>query len=250
MNRIWMVVSTVALANILAIAGLVGWLKMTDRLDTERLGKIRSMLSVTISAEKARLVAEEAAATEDAKQKAEAEKMAKPPQNAGQQITAQTQQRDIQQQDLLRLQQELRLLRDELANRERTLATQRTEVEEGFKRLEAAKTEWERTLADKQFRTALETLEAQKPKDTKATLQAMIDADGGGAATGGTAAAAKGSTPLGGRKQVVTYLTAMDEEMRSKVMAEFIKTDPRLAAELLEQLRTRGIDASAQSAQK
>ena len=123
-------------------------------------------------------------------------------------------------------------------------------MEDGFKRLDAAKTEWERTLADKQFRTALETLEAQKPKDAKATLQAMIDADGGNATTGGTGAAAKASPTAGGRKQVVTYLTAMDEEMRSKVMAEFIKTDPRLAAELLEQLRTRGIDASAQSALK
>lgn len=237
MKRIWMVISTIALANMLAVAGFIVWLKTSDRLDGERLTKIRALLGTTITVEKAKLMAEETVAADEAKQKAEADKLAKPPQNSAQQIAEQARIRDIQQQDLLRLQQELRLLKDELATRERALAAQRAELDAGFKKLAEAKTEWERTLADTQFKAALGTLEAQKAKDTKATLQALMDRDGTNAAGPN-------------RKQVITYLAAMDEEVRAKVMGEFIKTDAKLAAELLEQLRTRGIDAPAQAAAK
>ena len=56
----------------------------------------------------------------------------------------------------------------------------------------------------------------------KASLQALLD--------------------LGDRDQVVTYLSAMDERRRTKIMTEFNKDDPTVAAGLLEALRMRGTE--------
>ena len=66
-------------------------------------------------------------------------------------------------------------------------------------------------------------LEAQQPADGRKVLQALID--------------------TGQLDQVITYLAAMAEKSRSRILGEFIKTDDRLAAQLLEQLRTRGVEA-------
>jgi hypothetical protein len=42
------------------------------------------------------------------------------------------------------------------------------------------------------------------------------------------------------RSLVVKYLSAMEERARNRVLAEFVKADPKLAAELLEVIRQRG----------
>jgi hypothetical protein len=42
-----------------------------------------------------------------------------------------------------------------------------------------------------------------------------------------------------GTDQVVAYLNAMEDRTRTKIITEFQKQDPALAAELLERLRTR-----------
>ena len=41
-------------------------------------------------------------------------------------------------------------------------------------------------------------------------------------------------------EQVIAYLTKMDETKRSKIIAEFVKDEPAVAADLLERMRTRG----------
>jgi hypothetical protein len=42
----------------------------------------------------------------------------------------------------------------------------------------------------------------------------------------------------------------MDDRARSRIMGQFVQTDPALAGQLLERLRTRGIEtASSQAAQ-
>jgi hypothetical protein len=73
-----------------------------------------------------------------------------------------------------------------------------------------------------QQRKVLSTLEALKPAQAKQTLQQLIDAGDSG------------------RFQALGYLDQMDEGVRAKIMGEFVKEDPKLAAELLEELRTRG----------
>ena len=73
-----------------------------------------------------------------------------------------------------------------------------------------------------QFKKTLTTYEGMKAKDAKASLQALLD--------------------LGDRDQVVTYLSSMDERKRTKIMTEFNKDDPGVAAGLLEALRMRGTE--------
>ena len=41
--------------------------------------------------------------------------------------------------------------------------------------------------------------------------------------------------------QVVSYLNAMQERTRTKIIDEFIKSDPKMATDLLERIRTRGM---------
>ncbi len=81
----------------------------------------------------------------------------------------------------------------------------------------------EKQTSDEQFKLALGTLESQKPKDAYNVLKALID----------------NQKP----DDAVGYLAAMSDRARSKIVAEFIKVDDKLAAGLLEQLRHRGVTA-------
>ena len=102
---------------------------------------------------------------------------------------------------------------------------------------------------DAQFQKTLAVLQSQKPSATVTLLkQMLIDAapapetGGGLIANGETPPPAPGATPVVSPNMgmVVTYLDAMDEKKRSKVIAELTKTDPKLAADLLERLRKQG----------
>ena len=53
MKSVWNAISIVAVANVLALLGLVGWLYSGDRLSVERAREIRAKLSTTLTVEKA-----------------------------------------------------------------------------------------------------------------------------------------------------------------------------------------------------
>ena len=76
-----------------------------------------------------------------------------------------------------------------------------------------------------QFKKALSTLEGLKPDKAKLALQQLLD---------------KKEVD-----QVVSYLNAMQERNRTRIIDEFIKSDPGTATDLLERLRTRGLIARA-----
>lgn len=220
MKRIWMILSTIAVANILAMGGLVGWLKMTDRLNRDRFEAVKAIFKTTLAQDVQGLAAEKAA-METAKQAAAADaKAAIPPSTASDIIAEKQLTEEHGLHVLLRQQQELTNLRNALMNqladlerREQELATAKAAFELERKRI--ADTE-----GTAQFKAALATIESQKPKDAKSMLRALMDS--------------------GQAEQAVAYLARMDESKRSKVVAEFVKDDPQLAASLLEKLRTRG----------
>lgn len=221
MKRIWMIVSTLAIANVIAIGGLLAWLQTTDRLSKDRIQTIRAMLSVTqAQEEQARISAETEVA--EAKKKAQAEaRQAVPPVTAAERISEKQLEAEKQLQSVLRQRQELENLRQglfrqlgDLERREKALADARSAYESERKRI----AEMEGT---QQFKIALSALENQRPKDAKAVLQALLESRN--------------------VDQVVGYLAKMDESKRSKVLAEFVKDEPAVAADLLERLRTRGL---------
>lgn len=221
MKTIWNIVAAMAIVNVLALAGALAWLKSTDRLSRDRIVAVRERFIKTVSQEDA----EKAAAQVEAKMKdadaAQAMKMAEPPTTAAEKIADQQFKDDQRLQVLLRQQQELDNLRTGLMSQIAKLEEREKRLEADRKAFAAERKKIAETDGDKQFLLALATLEGQKPKDAKQVLRAMLDQ--------------KQSD------QVVAYLAKMEEGKRSKVMAEFVKDDAALAAELLERLRTRGI---------
>jgi hypothetical protein len=221
MKTIWTIIAVVAVLNLLAIGGLVGWLQSSGRLSRERVTALRSAFAQPVAME---VAAKEQAAAEAKKaedDKAAAEKAAIPPKPASDVIAEQRFRDEQQAQVLLRQQQDLENLRA-------SLMTKLSELESREKKLEAEKKAFAADRAriaeiegTKQFRDALTTLESQKAKDAKAVLNALLEGKQ--------------------EDQAVAYLAKMDEGKRAKVIAEFVKDNPPLAAELLERLRTRGV---------
>lgn len=225
MKRMWMILSTLAIANILAIGALVGWLHSSGRLNKERVLAVRTMLSTTWEQEQQQKAEAAAHAQMELKQAEDAARQAIPPETAAERIGQMQLDAEKQLQNVLRQKQELASLRaglmkqlEDLEQREKQLASQRAAFDAERKRI--AETE-----GTQQFKVALTTLENQKAKDAKAVLKAL----------------------LGAREvdQVVAYLSKMDESKRSKIIAEFVKDEPAVAADLLERLRTYGLTPRA-----
>jgi hypothetical protein len=255
MKTLWQIIAAVAVLNILAVGGLVGWLKATDRLSPDRVRAVKAMFTPTVGEESAAKAEAEAAEKKKVEEKARSDKMAEPPATAAERI-AEGQFRDEQKtQTILRLQQDLETIRGNVAR-------QMADLEAREKRLVAERTAFEaerRAIVERetgeQFKAALATLEGQKPKDAKAMLRAIIEGAGGAAGSAGATTAVgmgamavevgtAGGAPGKGMEQAVAYLAKMDEGKRAKVVAEFVKDDPAMAAVLLERLRTRGVAAA------
>lgn len=221
MKSLWTIIAVVALLNVLAIGALLGWLQSSGRLSRERALAVKQVFTTTVEQEKAQKAALEAEAKLKEAERLAAEKAGMPPKPAGEVIAEQQFREEQKAQMLHRQQQDLENLRAslmsklaDLETREKRLAADRAAFAEERRRI--AETE-----GQAQFKAALATLEGQKPKDAKLVLQSLITAR---------------QMP-----QVVSYLAKMDEGKRSKVLAEFVKDDPAVAADLLERLRTRGM---------
>jgi len=224
MKTLWNVLAILAVFNILAFAGLLGWLKATDRLSRDRILAAKQVFTKTITQEAADRAAADAETQRKATETAQAKKDAEPPVSAAEKIADQELRDEQHLHTALRQQQE----RDSLS-----LMAQIAKLEDLRRKLDAERKAFaaERKKsgegdADKQFQLALATLEDQKPKDAKNVLRALW----GGEKTR--------------QEQVVAYLAKMDESKRSKIIAEFVKDPadgPALAADLLERLRLRGI---------
>lgn len=228
MKTIWTILGVVAVANLVALGLLVAWLVTGDRLDKERVERIRQMLSMTIAQEK-QLAEAEAVESERARAEAEqAERMAKPPIPAAHVIEVARTNRDAELQIDLRRQRELEDLRSSLLRLQAGLEAREAALAERVEAFEESKRLYASIEGAEQFRAALATLEGQRPRDAKAVLQALLS--------------------IGQDEQVTAYLANMDEGRRAKVLAEFVKDSPQVAAELLERLRTRGVGTGRDAA--
>lgn len=230
MKSVWMMLSTLAVANLLALLGFVGFLQATDRLDPARVERVRRILTETRSEEAARLATEQADAEAERLAGEEAAKAAIPPRTAAQKLDERSQAEEADRQRHERVRREVDDLR-------RSLQRERAAVDEARARLSADQAEFDamRTKiaaveGDAQFRKALGVYEAIKPAEAKAALQEVLMPGGGVVSPDGL-------------DQVIAYLNAMQERVRTKIVQEFVKDDPKVAADLLEHLRTRGLEA-------
>jgi Skp family chaperone for outer membrane proteins len=221
LKSIWLALSLLAILNLLALAGFVAWLHSSGRLNAERIEQTRALFTPTLAESTIRRAAEEAALAAATAAQAQTERQNAPPVSAAARLEHARTDADVRLQQALRREKELESLRASLHAEQDRLQRWQDDLTTRERAFDDAR----RRIADiegsEQFRTALATLEGQKPKDAKAMLMALLD--------------------LGQRDQVVAYLANLEEGKRSKVLAEFIKTEPPVAAELLERLRTRGL---------
>ncbi|MFG0259849.1 MAG: hypothetical protein ACF8LK_05795 [Phycisphaerales bacterium JB041] len=248
MKRILTALSVLAIINLLGIAGAVGWLLATQRLSKERLDAVREILHQTIPQEQAAKDAAAAAAEAEAEAAGEgtdpvgidrSEPLPPNPPVPAERLVAI--QRDGAQADEFRAQR---------AEREGSVLSQTTtqvfrQLDRERKEFEAERDRFERRKAgiaamqgDEQFQAALSVLTSVKPADAQAMLQEIIEGRAGSLSVDDPA-------DLTGMDRAVAYLDEIEEMVRGKIMAEFVKESPTVAAELLERLRTFGLMAEA-----
>lgn len=245
MRTIWTVVSVLAIANLLALGGVAAWLLGSDRLDRERLGRLREMVAEPVREERTRLERVAADAQAAARQAEIARREAEAPLSAAEQLHVRLDLSEVDHQRLERLRRETRDLTVAVERDQQRLAAERRTFEaerEAFEQMRSRLAEMEGSA---QFRKAVGTLQGLRPADAVAILIEILGRSGGGVVRSG-ADGGEGIPVLhGGPDQVVAYLNAMQERTRNRIMGEIASADPALAADLLERLRTRGLIARA-----
>jgi hypothetical protein len=221
MKSLWKLVSIIAFLNLLAILGFAGWVYSSGRIDKGRVMEVQSLFGETIAQRDSRIADEE---------KAEAEALAnveKPLPS----VALTTDERNhlrmemtqVDRQRLARTERDIRDLKNSLIQQQRIIDDDREALDTERQEFQDMRARLEVIEGADQFAKSLSVLQGLKPKDSMKALQALLD--------------------KGMQEQVVSYLSNMDERIRTKVFAEFVKVDEQLAANLLESLRQRGLAA-------
>lgn len=219
MNKLLKLIGFFAVMNIAGILGLVGWLVVSGRLDKNRATEIRTMLSETIEAQTAR-EAEEAAQPEGE------EEQLPDPLSIEQHLEAAQEAGDVELQRRLRDQQNNLRMMESLRREQRELDEARDQFQAERDAFNAMRERLAQIEGDEQFRKSLGVYEGMKAPDAATNLLSLLGE--------------------GKRDEVVSYLDAMDERKRIKIFTELTKNAQNgLAAQLLEDLRTRGLVARA-----
>lgn len=205
-------VAVISVLNLLALLGGVAWLAAEGRLDRARVLEVASVLG---RFEAERLEAEAAAAP--------------PPladgdtRSADQRNQARVEMTLIDRERLERLQREVSDLQTLLRQQRQLLERDREAFERDKAAFQAMRDRLYAIDGAEYFRKSLGVLNGMKPADIRPVFNALI-ADGKS-------------------EEVISYLAAFEERHRAKVVSEFVKNgEVDLAANLLESLRTRGLE--------
>jgi len=220
-RTLWTVLATIALANLFAIGGFVGWLVTTDRLDGDRFEQIRTLFSETITEVTAREEAEQVEADAIALAAQEEEDSKLPPLSAEDRLLRQTEFDTILQQQVERTRRTIADMRRALDEEQTSFKNERDEFETERAVYEKMRAKIAAVEGDVQFKKALKLYESLRPNNAAQTLTQIYQ--------------------QGERDQVVSYLNEMESRKASKILAQF---EPAMAADLLERLRTRGLVAA------
>lgn len=229
MRTIWNVVSVMAVANLLALAGYFGWLAGSGRLDRERMERLREILAEPVAAEKARL--DDEARQRDAAVEAEREarKSETIPVRASDRLELKLELSEIDRQRILASRREVDDLKRGLVREREILDAEREGFRAEVEAFEATRARLAEIEGSAQFKKSVATLNDLAPKAAVAILMELL---GPGAPT---------TLDADGVQRVTAYLNAVKPDVRVGIFAELAKGDAKLAAELLERLRTRGL---------
>lgn len=244
MKRLMTAFSVLAIINLLGILGAAGWLVATKRLNKDRLDAVREILHEPISAD-------DTSDGEDAEAQPKLETEDgipvdgtadplpdNPPLPAEQLVSLQQEFDQAAEFRAQRFEREGTVLTQTSTLVFRQLDRERKEFEDERDRFEQRQAGIAAMRGNEQFQAALSVLSAVKPADAQSMLQEIIDGRAG-------ALSVDDPADLSGMDRAVAYLDELDERIRGKVMAEFVKESPTVAADLLERLRTYGLMAEA-----
>jgi hypothetical protein len=217
----WLVVSTIAVANLLAVFGFVGWLFMSDRMDMDRLEEIRAMVSPTIAEEEAAARLAEAEADAANSRLEESGELGALPISASDRLNILREMDEVSRQRFERMERETRDLQRQLRAELDAIAAERSAFEEMRDAFETKRAEIAALEESEQFQRALRLYESSKADVAANMFEALI--------------------AQGNEMHVVSYLNAMKPLTAKKVIEEFEGRDPALAARLLEGVRTYGL---------
>jgi flagellar motility protein MotE (MotC chaperone) len=221
MKFAWNVLSVIAVANMLALLMFVGWLKAGDRLDRERMHEVRQAFAKTGAQRKADDAGALAKAEADRKLAAERAKEGTPPVTAAEALDLKIQLSQLDQARVEAIRREITILQDTLRRERQAVEADRATLTKDREEFEHARRVVADTEGNAQFKKTLATYESLKPDKSKAALRQLIE--------------------LKQVDQAVAYLNAMQERSRTRIIDEFLKDDPKMATDLLERLRTRGM---------
>ncbi|MBY0113916.1 MAG: hypothetical protein K2Y21_13950 [Phycisphaerales bacterium] len=237
MKRLWTIISILALANVLALGGVVGWLQTSGRLNKDRMQRLRELFAPTI-AEEAKAKEAEAAKLAEEKKKAEEEtKSARPPITAADRLDLSAKGEEVRRQRMASLEKQVESLKNSLQMERELLDKERAKLTADTTAFNAMRKKIADDEGSAQFKKTLGTLSDLKPDQAKKTLKEMLAMK--------PASTGDGQSFASGTDLVVSYLNAMDGRTRGKIVDQFIQDDPKLAADLLERLRTRGLAVRA-----
>jgi hypothetical protein len=221
MKTLWTILSVLAVANLIALIGIGGWLGASKRLDMVRMREVRHLLSETSAQRIAREDAERAKAADEKRVAAERASAQVTPIGAEGALQLKLDESQADQARVEGLRREVQIMQETLRRERRALDDERAALEKAKADFEEARRQVAQTEGNAQFKKTLATYEGLKPDKAKTALQTLI----AGQQTA----------------QVVAYLNAMQERTRTKIIDEFIKDDPKVATDLLERIRTRGM---------
>lgn len=216
--------TVLAFANLLALAGFALWLRSSDRLNTDRISRVRAIFAPTIS-EEARLASEGQTKAEEAVRLASEERrLLETPLSRSEQIVAMERFEQRAALAVRALEEERKRMLDDLATREAAVTARETALATRIRDWETSIADAKARATDEQFRKAVRLLEAMPPKQGKEWIVELMNTDRG---------------PM-----AVAYIDAMNPAKSAALLKAFKDGDEsKMATDLLERLRLLGLES-------
>jgi len=238
MRKIWNILAVIAIANLITIALVMGVLFATDKLSPDKLTEIRQMVM------RAAQETDGEGDTDDAEGQEDPASVTTAPLGSPELQDLRLNMSDIDRQKRERLRRQVEDLKRSLTVERERLDEQWTELRSEREAFAAERERISELEGGKQFRTAVRVLEGLRPEQARDVVLALIAGqDPQGLPQDRPMAMDEGGGREGGMRRAVSYINAMQDRQRGRLMASIAELDPALAAELLERLRTRGLVA-------
>ena len=224
-KSLWVILSTLCVANVFALGIFLAWLGASDRLSMDRLDEARMVFVQTRGEADAEAESEALQAERDAAAAEEAARIGTSPITAEQRMKIIQEYASLIEDRTARTRRETQDMIDTLMLQQARFLEERQAFEREREAYRDMRAEIEALEGSEQFQKALTIYQKVKPDAATDMLSRLIEA--------------------GEVDQVVTYLDAMNARVASKIVSEFERRDAGLAADLLERLRTQGLVAQA-----